>query len=80
MRDVQLIAIGGLEVVLPDVIQAVHGIARVRDNDAGEKVEFTAQREVEATAYIGANYAFDVLPGLLDGLAHLALDAVRHQV
>jgi hypothetical protein len=52
----------------------------VGDNDAGEKVEFTAQREVEATAYIGANYAFEILSGLLDGLAHLALDAIGHQV
>jgi hypothetical protein len=58
----------------------VHGIARVGDNGAGEEIVFTAQREIETTANIGANYAFEVLSGLLDWLAHLALNAVRHQV
>jgi hypothetical protein len=80
MWDVQRIAIGRLEMILPDIIKAVHGIAGVGNNDAGEEIEFTAQRNVEATAHVGTYNGLEILPGLLNWLTHLALDAVGHHV
>ncbi len=80
MWYIELIAIGRLEMVLPDIIEAVHRIAGMGDNSSGEEIEFTAQREVETTAYVGADNAFEILPGLLDRFSHLALDAVGHYV
>jgi hypothetical protein len=80
MRNIKVIAIGWLEVVFPDIVEAVHGIAGVRDNSSGEEIEFTAQREVETTAYIWADNAFEILTCLLDRFSHLALDTVGHYV
>jgi hypothetical protein len=80
MGDIELKAIRRLEMILPNIIEAVHGIASVGDNSSGEEIEFTAQREVETTAYIWADNAFEILPGLLDRFSHLALDTVGHYV
>ena len=65
--------------ILPNIIQAMHGIAGMGDNYAGEKIVLSSKGEIKTASYIGTYNSFQVLIRLLQGSPHTAVDAVGHE-